>query len=355
MRWVLIALTGLILLQLIWGAFSAISSPIYWTASVGLFVVFWGLWIRYSSCPTPGKHDGDPGIGYAITLVLVTVATAVGLAVVFRNDHPTTSAMCLYVLINSLGPLGLAWIGWAQRRTDAGGFLFSASTVEFARTALPVTVYVHCVFAAMGFAHALPLRADDAPELLLVTSYLTKSASMNDPNGIVGVGPAKEGIQVLLSVSPEQFAGGWPSLLVIDVAFNSEFQNDWRVSSASHAFVGGRDTLVDLLVTESNERQRMADVQWNTHNGFLESELPRYLVGLNTPDTRSDLRDLPPIEVVSPEEPTGLETLLLREVPEGPVVIQIVLERRNRESPQLDLGQSIQKITNGTAFSCSYR
>lgn len=354
MRWILIALSGLILLQLIWGAFASISNPWYWAVSIVLFVACWVLWIRYRARPEFGKHDGEPGVGYCISLMLVTVGTSVGLSVACRDSRPTMAVLCLYLLINSLWPLGLTWIAWARRTAEGGGFLFSAATVEFARTALPAAVYVHCVFAAMGFAHALPLGADSAPEFLMATSYLTKSASMNNPDGFVGVGPAKEGIQVLLEVSPDQFQEGWPSLLVIDVDFDATFQSEWRISGASHAFVGPTE-LIDLLVNESNERQRMADVQWNTHNGFLEPQLARYLVGLNTPDTRADLRDLPPIEVVSPEEPSGTETLLLRALPEGPVTIQIVLERRNPDAPQLDVGASMQQITAGEAFSCSYR
>jgi len=263
--------------------------------------------------------------------------------------------MVLFLVIALLCPIALFWIGWSKRKSKGEGFVFNASTVTFARGVLPLAVFIPCLFVAMGFAHALPLGAADGPDFVLATSYLTKSASMNNPRAVVGVGAAKEGIQVLLDVSPEQFRNEWPSLLVIDVRFDAEFQSEWRISGASHAFVGGNETLLELLVSEANERQRLADVQWMTHNGFLKPELPRYMVGLNSAETREDLRSLAPIEVISPEEPSGVETLLLREIPEGPLLIQLVLERRNPDSTDVKVGESLRSVTSGTALRCSYR
>jgi hypothetical protein len=211
------------------------------------------------------------------------------------------------------------------------------------------------MIAAMGIAHALPLGAANSPSFLLATPYLTKSASMNNSSGVVGVGEAKEGMQVLLSVSPDQFPRGWPALMAVDVHFDSGFQDQWRISRASHAFVGGSDELTDLLVKESNERQRQVGVQWMTRHGFLVPELAQHMVGLNALETREDLRLLTPLEVVSPEEPTGTETLLLRDVPQGPVIIHLVLERRSAESGAIDVGQSLRMVTDGSAMRCSYR
>ncbi len=355
MRWVLSALGGLILLQLFWGAFSRIGSPLYWSLSVGLFVAVWAFWIWRWVRPLNFAHDGSEGIGYCITLILVTIAEAVGLVAAYRGGHPPVDAIVLFLLINLLGSIGLFWIGWAKRKSKGEGYVFQSSTVTFARGTLPLAIFIPCVFVAMAFAHALPLGAVDGPEFLLATSYLTKSASMNNPSGVVGVGAAKEGMQVLLSVDPHDFPDGWPNLIAIDIRFDHAFQSEWRISGASHAFVGGRKTLVDLLVVESSERQRMADVQWMTHHGFLKGELAQYLVGLNADGTREDLRNLAPIEILSPEEPSGVETVLLREVPEGPFVIQLVLERRSQESPASEIGQSLRNVTNGGALRYSYR
>jgi hypothetical protein len=355
MHWVLYGLIGLHLLQLIWGAWSQVASPLYWGGAVGLFAGIWGFWLWRWIRRLNLAHDGDQGIGYCIVLILVTIAEAIGLIAAFRGSKPTIDALLLFLVISVVGPLALAWIGWAKRRGKTEGLMFNASTCAFARTALPVVIFIPCIAAAMGFAQALPLGLPRAPKFLLATTYLTKSADMNNGRGVVGVGAAKEGMQVLVSVSPEQFPGEWPALLAIDVKFDADFHNEWRISGASHAFVGGSTELVDLLVSESNSRQRQANVQWMTHHGFLEAELARHMVGLNAEGTREDLRALAPLEVVAPEEPSGIETILLRGIPQGPVVVQLVLERRTSNESQTAIGQSLQTVMNGSAFSCSYR
>lgn len=355
MRWVVVGLTGLLVLQLGWGAFARIGSPLYWSVGIAVFVAIWTLWLWFFVRRLKLAGDGDPGIGYCITLILVTVAEAVGLIAAYHGDDPTVEVVILFLLINSLGAIGLGWMGWAKRRSKGEGFLFNASTVEFARGALPLAMFIPCICVALGLAHSLPLGSADAPSFVLATTYLTKSANLDHQNRVVGVGTAKEGIQVLLNVSPQQFSGEWPSLLVIDVHFDDEFQSEWRISGASHAFVGSQAPLVDMLVKESNERQSQADVQWMTHFGFLVPDLAVHMVGLNTEATREDLRLLPPIEVISPEEPSGVETLLLREIPPGPLVVQLVLERRNQDASDLDVGKSLHMVTQGAALEYAYR